>query len=389
MELEPDRLRMAADDNAVRLAAVLVVVGLIGGYLTYSALASPGTQAETRQVSSWESTGTFDHRATVTDGAELFSEGTVLRNRSVYFRQVSPRLNGTFAYSYTASDSGNLTANTSVAVVLRSIGESYDGNRTVYWHSERQIGSATRHLRSGERGQVGFSVNVSALRQRAGVIERRVGDTPGSPTVGVVARVNLSGSLNGRAVDRTRTYRLPVRFEQGVYRVQSAGRQRHTGGRTRTVAVPADPSPVERLGGPALLIVSGFGLAGLLVGRRTGRLDVGEAERDRIAYRTAREEFDDWITRGRLSADAVADPQVRVDSLSGLVDTAIDTGERVIEDTGGDRLVVVSDGVTYVYDPPARSEGRPEAAAAEERPEAGQVAAGGQPGRARNGDGHA
>lgn len=93
------------------------------------------------------------------------------------------------------------------------------------------------------------------------------------------------------------------------------------------------------------------GLAGLTVARRRDELAVSQADRERLSATATREQFDDWITRARVPASARADPLVPVDSLDGLVDVAIDTDARVVEDRGRDEFVVLGDAVTYVYRP--------------------------------------
>lgn len=351
------RLRTLVWDNFALVVAALVLLGAVGGYVTYETAVDPATRTEIREVSSWESTGEFTHRATVVNGTDAFAEGTVLHNRSVYFQEMTPRLNGSFEYGYTATGSGNLTTNVSLALVSRSVTETVNDNETVYWRVERSLGATgPRSLEPGESARIPFSVNVTADKQQAASIEKQVGDTPGSPRIHLLARVDIDGVRNGQPVDRTRRYRLPVRFETGVYRVADPGPQTASGKQTREVAVPVEYSPVRRLGGPFVSVVAICGLAGLIGGRWTGRLAVSETERDWLAYRRDREEFDDWITRGRMPAQAADRARVEVDSLSGLVDTAIDTGNRVIEDCRRDQFVVLSEDIAYVYEPPTLSD---------------------------------
>lgn len=168
------QLRVLAEDYLAVIVLALVVVGLLGGYVTYGAYATTDTRTETQTVSTWQSTGEFTHRATVVNGTDAFAEGEVLSDRSVYFRDDTPRLNGSFTYGYTADD-GNLAANVSLVLVQRSIDESGDGNDTVLWQVERPRENITRSLAPGESANVSFSMNVSAVSERATTIDEQLG----------------------------------------------------------------------------------------------------------------------------------------------------------------------------------------------------------------------
>ena len=93
-------------------------------------------------------------------------------------------------------------------------------------------------------------------------------------------------------------------------------------------------------------------LAGLVVGKRRGTLSVSTGERAWLAYRSERDEFDEWITTGRVPETAVGSTVVDVDSLEGLVDVAIDTNNRVIEDERRNACLVLTENCWYRYERP-------------------------------------
>ncbi|WP_276270683.1 DUF5305 domain-containing protein [Haloarcula litorea] len=348
------RIRTLLADNATELIAVLLVVTAAGGFLAYTAHVAPGTTTEQRQVSAWESTGSFTHQATVQNGTEVYERGSVLRNRSAYFRAIAPRLSGTFDYGYAASDGGNLSVETRVALVFQSVqpAESEEGTPTVYWRTSRRLASASAAgVGPGERVRVPFSLNVTAADQRLQRIDEQFGGTPGEKRLLVAVRVDLSGTRNGRPIDRTRTYRLPVSVDGNLYRVADPGRVTASDTRTERVTVPAEPGRLRAVGGPALLLVGLLGLGAVGYHRRTAP-PVTEAERRWLDYRRTRAEFDDWITAGRVPPEAEGPPVVDVDSLAGLVDVAIDTDERVVEDERRGACLVLREHQWYRYEPP-------------------------------------
>jgi hypothetical protein len=341
------------DTYFVYLCAGLVVVGLAGGFLTYTAhLGDDRTETKTQTVSSWQSVGEFTHRAQVTTATEPYAEGTVLDNRSIYFRTVSPILNGSFGYGYTASNGGNVTADVALSLVVRRVVRDEGGNTTVLWQQRRALNGTTATLAPGERVTVAFTTNVSRVAERAERVNEQFGAVPGETQIRVVARANLSGVRNGQPVRQTRTYRLPITVDQSVYRVTESGPVRRSDSRTRQVEVERGPEPIHGFGAPLLALVS-LGAIGALVRLRTRDvLELSERERAWLTYRTHRAEFDDWITVGTVPGDALPDPRIEVDSLEGLVDVAIDCDRRVLEDATTGEFVVPGGDATYTYSPP-------------------------------------
>ncbi len=160
----------------------------------------------------------------------------------------------------------------------------------------------------------------------------------------------VTGEINGQQVQRSRELALTLTLdEEGTYRVLGDEETTRPTNTTRQVVVENEYGPLRRAGVPALLVLSLLGLLGLVGTRYTGRLDVTAAERDRLAFERARGEFDEWSTA--VGVDRPADP-VTVHTLDGLVDLAIDTGERVLEAPEYERYYVFDDR-THDYVAPA------------------------------------
>lgn len=195
-----------------------------------------------------------------------------------------------------------------------------------------------------------FSVNVTALENESRRLDDEMGNTPGTIQTALVATVRNHGRVNGRAVDRTRRYRLGIEPDGTVYRVQDPGTVRNTTAISQTVTVPRSASPISALGGPVLLLGGLVALAWLGLARQRGTLALTDAEREFLRYERQYEEYAEWISDGALPT-AVADrPAVTVDSLAGLVDVAIDANRRVVRD--GDEYAVVVDDLVYRFTAP-------------------------------------
>ena len=344
--------RRTVVDNYELLLICLVAIAAVGGYLTYTGHVAPGTETTTRQVSSWQSSGSFTHSATVRNGTAAFQEGEVLEERPVYLRQVAPVLDGAFTYTYSATNESDLTAAADVVVQYRSVESTQNGD-IVYWVVERSLTQNTgQSLTADERLTVPFSVNVSRAAETVRRIDSEHGRTSGRLEVAIVSRVALSGTRNGHQVDTTRTYRLPIIPSQSSYRVENPAPVTHSDDRTTEARVEKTYGPLWTLGGPVLLVGGLAGAVALVYGRATDKLTLTDAERRWLAYRTTREEFDEWITVGR--ADPVDDDvwTTTVDSLVGLVDIAIDTDERIIEAENGSECIVYTGDRLFRYSPP-------------------------------------
>ena len=336
-------------DSFGTIVVVLVILTLCGGWLTYTTHITSATHTEERIVAAWESNGAFNHSAIVTNGSETFPDGTMLSNQSVYFTSIAPVLNGTFTYTYDAT-TGNIAANTTLMLVLHSVEETSDGNITEYWRITRTLGTQqTDSLAPGEPQRVTFSIDINATQQRASQIEEEIGGSPGTVKALVVARITINGTIENTSVSGVRRYALPIEFSEGRYNVRDPGTLTNQRKVTRQVSVETTHGPLRSTGSLFLFLFPLWALIGLVTARWQGVLDIDESERTQLETQAASEEFDEWITSARLPDTVLDVPHIEVDSLEGLVDVAIDTNQRVIDDPDRDGYFVLGNNVCYTY----------------------------------------
>ncbi|WP_299331784.1 DUF5305 domain-containing protein [Haloplanus sp.] len=340
-------------------AAVLllaVVVATLGGYATYTAYESPGTTTEQRQVSSWEATGTYDVSARVSEPNPLYPVDTQLDDQPAYFLSISPVARGTFGFGYQATNGGDVDVTIQQTLVLRSVDtqQTENGEMTVeYWRLTEPLGTErAAGVSSGESVERSFERNISATADRMSTVSAQLGGTPGTTEMLIVSTVEFQGTVNGKEVDRTTTYRLPIEVGSTTYRPGSVAGENPDGSTTELVTRQRTYGPLYRIGGPVALLIGLVGVGALAYGRYDGRFAVSEAERAALEFESTREEFDDWITTARLPEAIRARPRVEVESLDGLVDTAIDVDARVFETPERDAFYVADDGLLYAYEPP-------------------------------------
>ncbi|WP_276413963.1 MULTISPECIES: DUF5305 domain-containing protein [Haloarcula] len=333
------------------VVVVFLVLALVGGWVAYGAHVDPGTTTEERTVSSWATTGTYTHQATVTEPNPVYDRGTTLENRSVYLLAATPDLDGQFAFSYNATDGGSLDVDVEEALVVRAVDERQE-RTAVVWEQSRTLETRTESdVAPGSRVTVPFSLDVNRTQNRTEQISERLGNPPGEPRVLVVTTVQFSGTVNGQAVNRTAAYAMPITFSQNAYRVNaSADTTRDE--TTALVEVPREPGMLRTVGGPLLFGVGFLGLAALTVARSRNDFELSQRERDLLAYRGDRAEFDEWVTSFDLPPEALDLPRAEATSLADLVDFAIDTDNSVVENPGSETFYVRHDGVLYTYEAP-------------------------------------
>jgi hypothetical protein len=360
------RLRAALGRQYAVVVVALVVLALVGGFATYTAHVDPGTTTEERVVATWESSGSFDHAATVSRSNPLFPVGSELRDRAAYFTPIAPEVNGTYTFDYRATDGGELTTAVDVELVTRSVLEG-DGTTdsdgegvSVLWKTTRTLGETDgERLQPGASVRVPFSFNVSAVRAARDRIETQLGGGSGEVETFVRATVDVTGTVNGEAVDTRQVHTLPVTLDRRTYRFGPASASSQQGETTRTVTVTREYGPLRSVGGPLLLLLSVGGLAWGVLARSRNRLELTAAEREWLAYREDRSEFDEWITSVTLPSEAFDRPEARASSLADLVDFAIDTDSGVVESPDGGEYYVLHDGYLYRYTAPPQPSNDP------------------------------
>lgn len=349
------RARGVITGNFALVVGCMLVLAAAGGWVTYATHVDPGTHVEERPGAWWETTAEFGHAATVTEPNPVYPVGATLTDRSAYYGAIAPRLDGNFTYGYAASEGGSLTLRVDADVVLQAVERNQSGAvQTRYWQRTRNLGeSEARGVAPGESVEVPFSFNATELARETDRIDEELGASLGETEALVRATVTLTGTVNGESVDRTERYALPVGLGN-AYTVEDPGPTTDRHAPTRTVTVPNRYGPVRQLGGPVLLGVGLGGAVGLVWARRRGRLaPPTPAETERLSFREARSEFDEWIHAIDLPASAFERPRAEAESLADLVDFAIDTNSSVVEDAEAGTYYVLHDGYLYTYAPPA------------------------------------
>ena len=364
------RLRAVLDAQFTLLLVGCLVLAAAGGFLVYGTYVDPGTEEETRTVSSWTVDSEYVHAAEVTAENPVFEVGSTLENRETYFSRIAPQLDVAAEASYTAEQSENVRIDVESELVIRNVGDGVE-----YWEERETLAETTvEDVEPGETVGAEFTLDSAAIDQQASDIEEDLGASPGQTETEVLTTVELEGTLNGEAATYTRSMEFGIDHGGDTYTVNDPGPQSDTTSQEVTETVERTYGPLRSIGAPLLLVIGVVAGAGLSYARYEGRLAVSDAERAYLSYRDDRSEFDEWITRIRLPPAAHDRPVAYADSLRDLVDFAIDNDTGVVEDPDTGAFHAVTGDFVYTYrrpDPPVhRSTGEdsagPDADAAED-----------------------
>nr|WP_303646742.1 DUF5305 family protein [Haloarchaeobius salinus] len=251
------------------------------------------------------------------------------------------------------------------AVVIRAVASGggsdstseQDTETTVYWERTFARNTTSETLEGGEQLHVPYAVDATALFDRVDAIQRALDSSAGETQVFLRATVHRRGQVSGRAVDQSDGLRIRFTGDDTAVRVEPSGLDAPpvTATERRTVTEPPNgPVVAVSLVGSVILWLLTFGLVivGVAARYRDVRIAPTDTELARSQFETEREEFAEWISTGTVPESIRSRTAVEMDSLTGLVDVAIDTDSRVIESNDDGRFYVPDGELCYVYEPP-------------------------------------
>lgn len=347
LSLRAVRIKKFLSSRLPAIVVALLLLGSIGVAVAYQAQTTPPVERTEETVSSWEETTRVGHQAQVEQPNLVFEQNQTLQDRPVYYTRLSPRLEAIHEYSYTATGGGELTVDTDATLLLRSV----DADDNVYWQRTEPLATTTETVAPGETATLSVEINVTAVAEEIERTEASLGASIGTAELGVSFETSIAGEVNGAPV--ASAYRDAIAVDPGDNTFSVNGtdgsQQRHD--RTATVETVGTHGTLRSYGPYAIVFLSLLGVAGMLAGRYTGHITPTERELATLEHQQERAEFDDWTSRVAVPASAVETDAMTVETLEDLVDIAIDTDERVLEDTSGIGFYVLGTNAHYTYSP--------------------------------------
>lgn len=338
------RMRAFLSDRLFILLILFLVVALGAGWWAYQVHMVPEYEQQQRTVDEWSETSEFDHQATIIQDSLIWEEGEVVENRPLYYTNLSEELEGTYTYRLEASE-GSAEVTSEAVFYIRAFDDE-----EIYWeYAEPLASSESSTIQAGDSHTLEFTLDIIEILETIDQIETELGAQEGliDPRVEIYSEV--SGEVEGDALDATRQSEMAIVVNPDTYRVNEMETVDEPHQDIEVIDVPVDPTPGAQLGSFVFFLLALFGLVTLVVGSATGRFDITKEEQELLELAREREEFDEWITTGRFPADRDYEMTILVDNLVGLVDVAIDTNNRVIEDSELGVSAVLDGDSVYLY----------------------------------------
>lgn len=324
------RFQLLVYRHGTRLVAGLVVASLaVGGLAGYTAL-NPEETTTTTETNVQTVAANVSHTAVVTNGGDVWTNGTQLRDRSLYFTDVSPSLG--FHATTTVPADRSVSVDHRLVVEITATREG-----TAFFYNETVLAAEKQRVSNGTVSQTA-ELNVSRLRTRM----RRLQDTFGG-----VSRVDVAVTY---VVDYdTGTYQNTL-VTSSALEFEGAGdaywlseslsaSERHAQIRS-TATQSVDTTAIIWLSALAILcLVAAVGIR--IYGRK-------EIEPDALLRELHARQMSEWISDGELPM-GLGKEHVRLKSLHDVVDIGIDNEKRVVHDQRMDLYAVVDGEVVYYY----------------------------------------
>lgn len=295
-------------------------------------------------------------RAIVTGETELWDKGTLLESKPFYPIEAAPNL--TVRAQTTIPGNESVTVQHEFRLLYRA---AKDGEK--FWSDEAIIEQESVEFTDGAAVS-SATIDIPAVRNRTSRIS---GELDGAGKVEVFLGLNVSYETAAFAGGYNERVGLKATNRGYWLKGSLDSQETHEATVTRTEERRDQKSALGLLFAG---LFSGGGAAAAVWFYRYG------PDAPTIARRLEEEQCREWISEGRIP-QAIGGHDIEMESLQGLTDVAIDSGDRVIYDPDRDLYAVVDRDLLYYYDPQAIAPGTEFPGWREEAEPLAQVADGG------------
>lgn len=269
--------------------------------------------------------------ATTTGNTSLYGSGRTLVDQPVYLLASAPSITLTQRTTLPAGQPVHVEQDVTIRYYV-----AHDG--TTFWEESHVLVQNETTTSTGEV-VTKTSLDMSTVQSRLNEITAEVGQ---AGTIQAQLVVTLSYETNRYTGELSET--VPVQLTDSWYSIDAAPLERtHSTPVQRSVPIPTrDPLGYLIPGGiGGLLLIAAGGIA---INYPRG------FNQRQLEQRIHELRYTEWISTGSVP-NPLGERTVSIDSLEGLVDTAIDTESRVIHDENQQVYIVIDGGVVYYYSP--------------------------------------
>lgn len=351
------KLRYLLNEWYIFILLVLVILTVITTGWAYEINLTPEVEKQQELVGLWSESTDFQHSVYVKNDSIPFKKDTRAENRPIYYTSLSEEMNGEYIYSYKSS-SGSVNVTTETYLEMRSVRMENGEVVETYWSIAEPLNyTSEKQLKPNENHTSDFTVDIPYILDTVGEVQNQLNSTKGLTDVRVVSVSNVEGEVKGEDVDEKYTSEMVLGVDSKTYQVieESVINKEHRIEEEQEVI--SEPPLLKSIVSIITSSLTAVSVIALLVGRKLDYIEITEEEEEKISIYRSREQFSEWITTGEFPSDREYEQTVLVDDLEGLVDVAIDTNKRVIEDDQLQVSTVLDDNYVYIYihpDSPAK-----------------------------------
>jgi len=312
------------------IGIILIIIGALALGGAWFVFSNPPVNQVSEQINQEQIQTSSETRAVVTGTNQtLYEEGSVLVDKSAYLFKVSPVM--------TLEITTSVPGGQPVTVQQRlSITFTASRDEEVFWTETRLIKHDDTQVQDGDTS-MNVTMNATQMQQLISDRQSAVGGV-GSFSHALNLTIDYdTGQYSGRISDRT-----AFTFAEGGYWLSGAlsGSASHSETVTRQETGSPNMSQV--------FILGGLGGLFLLLGIALAILYFRTPDIERLETMIARSRYDEWISNGEIPTKSERE-YIRIESLEGLVDIAIDQNKRVLYDPNYDAYAVIESNVVYYF----------------------------------------
>lgn len=204
----------------------------------------------------------------------------------------------------------------------------------------------TVDIENGESVIDTFSVNVSEIQSMVKGVEDQLKYSQGA-TVEIVTRVNCEGQINGKNINSTKDFAIPLIIDSSYYQMPQELEFNESTDTYKKLRVQKDPS-LSSIKMPLSLFLLSMALVGVILPcMKMKKTEPAYIEKLEIEQR--RSPFKEFVSKGNLPKNVDSLIRVEISSLHELVDAAVDMNARVIYDAEAGMYFIIHSGVLYIF----------------------------------------
>lgn len=356
------RLKYTINSSFYIIISILIILSFLTGVWAYEINFNTVTVEEERVTDRWTEETEFKHSVISEKDTDPYKKGQKIENNAIYYQSISDTLNGKYIYTHSGQES-EVSAESDLYLRIRGVDYNEDNEISdVYWEVSDKMASNSGAIESGESQVTEFSINITELSDRIADIEQnQLESQVGFIDIRIIAETESQGDSDNMVIDSDYTSQMILTIDDsrnaGTFSVVNTSTVDNVNENKNTVMVEKEPPVLKSIGSILLLVVC-FGLLLIvIVLKYGGYINLTDEEMEMINIYRARQKHDKWITEGEFPSNQDYEKIIRVNDLEGLVDVAIDTNKRVIEDEQLEVSTVLDGDYVYMYVHPGSSAG--------------------------------